>query len=106
MTIYEIAHIIASGVIHLKDGDYIKNCIITSVNTISPKEASKYYSLHLSRNTTVSRIQDIFSDVECQLMNIIKDDLLYYSLALDESKDVSDSEQLCVYIRGVTKNET
>ena len=55
----------------------------------------------MSPNTVANRITDLVAaNVEKQLIETIKD-FEAFSIALDESTDVSDSAQCAVFIRGV-----
>ena len=57
----------------------------------------------LSHPTITRRIEDLSQDVENALeMKICQCD--FYSIALDENTDVSDTAQLSVFTRGVTSN--
>ena len=103
MASYEIAHIIASGCHPFTDGIPLRIALLLPSKLFLPKKDPNI--IHCMCPEIQLKVEFKTSpDMECQLMNIIKDNLLYYSLVLVESKDVSDTEQLYVYIRGVKKN--
>lgn len=58
-------------------------------------------ALSLSRRTITRRIEMISSDILHQL-HAVTDEFIWFSMALDESTDVSDTAQLAIFIRGVT----
>ena len=68
--------------------------------------AKNFEAVSLSRRTVTRRIFDIHDHVEMKLKNVMKD-CKYFSLALDESTDVTDVSQLMIlfllyFTRGVT----
>ena len=62
-----------------------------------------FKKISLSRNTTTRRVEDLSRNVE----SILKEKLrtsVFYSLALDESTDQTDTAQLAIFVRGVDSN--
>lgn len=57
----------------------------------------------LARNTVARRVEDIWSDIRRQLVDrgVAFD---YFSLACDESTDVSDTAELLIFLRRVDDN--
>ena len=56
--------------------------------------------MQLSNDTVTRRIECLSNDQRDQLLHKSKN-FVYYTLALDTSKDFTDTEQLAVFIRGV-----
>lgn len=83
------------------DGDFIKECLVSSAEILCPKQVSSFKNISLSRNTISTRIRDMAGDLREQLK---ADSSKYYaySLALDESTDRSSIAQLAIFIRGCT----
>ena len=59
-----------------------------------------FRSVSLSAKTTVRRVKYIGRDIKRQLENKEKN-LKWFSLALDKSTDINDTEQLLLFIRGI-----
>ncbi|KAL3831752.1 hypothetical protein ACJMK2_023466 [Sinanodonta woodiana] len=74
--------------------------MIAVSDILCPESKTKFESISLSRRTVVCRIACISEDLTDQLGIRIKS-LLWYSLALDESTDISDTAQLLIFIRGI-----
>ena len=68
-------------------------CCSASIQLIAKK-------LQLSNDTVTRRIECIPNDQRDQLLHKLKN-FVYYSVALDTSKDFTDTEQLAVFIQGV-----
>jgi len=63
-------------------------------------EATNFANISLTRNTAAERFADIFANLDSQLKNKVKS-FVTFSVALDESTDISDVAQLAAFIRGV-----
>ncbi|KAL0152419.1 hypothetical protein M9458_052142 [Cirrhinus mrigala] len=80
--------------------EFIKNCIEKLCDVVCPDKKQAFANISLSRNTTASRVDELGTDLQIQLKE--KDnDLIAYSLAIDESADRTDTAQLSIFIRGV-----
>ncbi|KAL6455741.1 hypothetical protein MHYP_G00355920 [Metynnis hypsauchen] len=71
------------------------------INQIKKEQA--FLNVSLSRNTVADRTCELASNLYDQLMEKGKD-FVAFSLAVDESNDISDTAQLSVFIRGVDSN--
>ncbi|GLV38089.1 neuralized [Carabus blaptoides fortunei] len=88
---FRVAHSIAKHGKPFIDGELIKDCIIAADEELS-----------LSANTVARRADDIAEYILTQLSD--KNQYLeWFSLALDESTDVSDTAQVLLFIRGIDK---
>ena len=94
---------------HMKpftDGEFVKHCMCLSAEYLLPApEGSgileKFKLIQLSARTVTRRIQNLANDVKEQLDNDLSA-AQFISIALDESTDVTDSAQLCVFVRFIT----
>uniref|UniRef100_A0A8C4X0U4 General transcription factor II-I repeat domain-containing protein 2-like n=1 Tax=Eptatretus burgeri TaxID=7764 RepID=A0A8C4X0U4_EPTBU len=100
---YEISTIIAKKLKPFSDGEYIKECIAKFVETCCPEKKGLVEKLTLSDSTVTRRVESLAKDVHLQLKDTIAG-FEYFSLALDGSKDITDVEQLAIYVRGVDKD--
>ena len=85
------------------DGDYVKNCIVKFLETTCPEKLELVSKLSLSRNTVQRRIEDLSGEVTKDLSTRIKN-FEFFSIALDGSSDIVDTEQLLFYIRGINND--
>uniref|UniRef100_A0A8C3ISY3 Uncharacterized protein n=1 Tax=Chrysemys picta bellii TaxID=8478 RepID=A0A8C3ISY3_CHRPI len=72
---------------------------------LCPDRKKVFEGISLSANTVACRITDLADNVQKQLIQMAKD-FEAFSIALDESTDVSDTAQCAVFIRGVDCNIT
>ncbi|XP_078271885.1 general transcription factor II-I repeat domain-containing protein 2 isoform X1 [Rhinoraja longicauda] len=97
---YEVAMLIAKHGKPFMEGEFIKDCVMQMVENICPEKKQEFANVCLARNTVARRIEDISSDIKRQLgdrgMN-----LDFFSLACDESTDLSDTTQSLIFLRGV-----
>jgi len=86
------------------DGELIKECITDAVKCIHPGKENDYASIPLSRDTVQRRQKHIAEQIKLSLGKKItmKDSL--FSLAIDESTDITDSAQLLIFIRSISSN--
>ena len=87
----------------LSDGEFIKECMSDLAIIMCTEHKTKSNSIALSRRTVVRRVQKISDDFMSQLKDTSKQ-VLWYSLALDESNDLQDTAQSLVFIRGMDSN--
>ncbi|KAL4104099.1 hypothetical protein QTP88_019412 [Uroleucon formosanum] len=97
---FEVANLIARENKSFSDGEFVKKCILASVKEIIPEKMSVFENISLSRNIITRRVEDIGGDLMTQLQ-IKSKTFKFFSLALDESTDVSDTAQLLIFIRGI-----
>jgi len=64
------------------------------------REAEVFANISLTRNAVAERISDISANLDSQLKNKVKS-FVTFSVALDESTDISDITQLATFIRDV-----
>jgi hypothetical protein len=84
------------------DGDFAKRICLALAEEICPDKVKDFMAVSLSASTVVRRIEDIGADVRNKLEEKVLD-FTNFSIALDESEDVSHTAQLLIYIRGINK---
>ncbi|UYV83924.1 EPM2AIP1 [Cordylochernes scorpioides] len=85
------------------DGEMIKECIIAVVEEMCPEKVNLLKTVSMSANTVARRVENIDENISSQLFDK-NGHVEWFSLALDESTDVSDTAQVLIYIRGVDKS--
>ncbi|UYV64114.1 K02A2.6-like, partial [Cordylochernes scorpioides] len=85
------------------DGEMIKECIIAVVEEMCPEKVNLLNTVSMSANTVARRVENIAENISSQLFNK-NGHVEWFSLALDESTDVSDTAQVLIYIRGLDKS--
>lgn len=97
-----ISNEIAKSKKSLSDGEFIKNCAVKMAKSINENRiASEFEKLSLSRRTMTRRIADTDS-VTRETLQTIMMNCAYFSIALDESTDVSDVSQLLIFFRVIS----
>ena len=82
------------------DDVFVKECMVACAMELCPKEKQKFEDVSLFRQTVTRRIVDMAVDSREQL-KIVSKKFEYFSIALDESTDISDTSQLLIFVRGV-----
>jgi hypothetical protein len=81
----------------------VKPCLNFFIETVGdPNILRMVDDIALSRNTVMRRIDEMADDVNKQIFQRMTN-CFYLSFALDESCDVSDTAQLCIYMRCVNE---
>ncbi|KAJ8049127.1 General transcription factor II-I repeat domain-containing protein 2A [Holothuria leucospilota] len=83
----------------LFDREFIKHCLGIFASVACPDKQSIVDKTSLSHQTVARREDDLATNIKSRLM-----DCQYYSLALGESTDISDTAQLAIFVRGVNQN--
>lgn len=100
-TSYDVALELAKAKKPLSDGELVKACAIKMAKAFGDNNMAKNFeAVSLSRRTVTHRIFDIHDHVEMKLKNVMQD-CKYFSLALDESTDVTDVSQLMIFARTI-----
>ena len=98
---YVISRKIAQHSRPFSDGEFIKDCINDSVSILVPDKKKIFEMISLTRNTVASRIEDMGKNITLQLA-AKSAKFIFFSLAFDESNDITDTAQLSIFIRGIT----
>lgn len=103
MASFIVAYKIAKQNKAFSDGEFLKECLIDVINVVCPEVISKIKGIPLSRRTIVRRMDEIAENIKGSLFDKIKD-FEWYSIALDESADATDTAQLIIYVKGIDDN--
>jgi hypothetical protein len=100
---YAVAEIIAKKSKPFSGGEFVKECLESVANIICPGKKVQFAKLSLLRQTVACRIDELATSVgetlKCRATNFE-----FYSLALNESCDASDTAQLAILLRGADKD--
>lgn len=97
---YEVAMLIAKHGKAFAEGEFIKDCVMKMAENICPEKKQEFANICLARNTVARRIEEISSDIKRQVSER-GGNFDYFSLACDESTDLSDTAQLLIFLRGI-----
>lgn len=86
-----------------KDGELVKECLEEVANIAFPEKKSIISKISLNRMTVSRRAEEMASDIEKTLKEKILE-FKFFSLAMDESTDVTDTSQLSIFIRGINED--
>ena len=100
---FALSEMIAKSSRPFTEGLFIKECLLKASDILCPDKKKLFEGISLSPNTVANRITDLAANVKDQLILTSKN-FEAYSIALDESTDVSDTTQCVVFIRGVDSN--
>ena len=100
---YVVSEMIAKAGKPFTDGEFIKQCMLQAASIVCPEKKAQFSNISFSANTVAERISDMSGNIYDQLREKAKH-FHSYSLALDESTDVTDTAQLAIYVRGVDNN--
>ena len=78
----------------------MKTSILKAAEIVCSEKLQVFANISLTRNTVAERISNIFANLDSQVKNKVKL-FVTFSVALDESTDISDVAQLAIFIRGV-----
>ena len=87
------------------DGEFVKICMMKVVEVVWPEKQFAFADISLSRDTIADRVEDISRNLCCRIQDKIK---LFTALLVEnyDNADVTDTAQLCVFIRGVDESLT
>lgn len=101
---YAVSLEIAGSKKCFSDGQLIKKCAIEMAKAFNNKHIVELFDqVSLSRRTVTRRIVDINMNIENQLKNLLHT-CRYFSLCIDESTDISDVSQLCIFVRCIQED--
>lgn len=100
---YVVSEMIAKAGKPFTEGEFVKKCILQAASIVCPEKKGQFSNISLSANTVAERISDLSSNIYHQLREKAKC-FDAYSVALDESTDITDTAQLTIYVRGVDSN--
>lgn len=103
----KVSYIISEKIAHkskpFTDGEFIKECMEAAADVLCPSQKQLFSKVSLSGVTVARRVEELAGDIEKTLIER-SSHFVYYSVALDESTDLTDTAQLAVFIRGIDRN--
>uniref|UniRef100_A0A0L8HQJ7 Uncharacterized protein n=1 Tax=Octopus bimaculoides TaxID=37653 RepID=A0A0L8HQJ7_OCTBM len=82
------------------EGDFIKECITSTIEILCPEKEKAIECVSLSRNTMTRTIEELAENTKMQLNELCKN-FEAYSIAIDEPTDITDTPQLAIFVRRV-----
>lgn len=103
-TSYEISLLLAKKKKPFSDGEIVKEALnIFAQNCNDQNVKAKADNLSLSRNTVTRRVEEMSVDISDQIQEILKK-CKYFSLALDETCDLTNRSQLAIFVRCIDEH--
>uniref|UniRef100_G3N7N2 DUF4371 domain-containing protein n=1 Tax=Gasterosteus aculeatus TaxID=69293 RepID=G3N7N2_GASAC len=78
----------------------LKKQQLKAAEIVCPEKRQAFANISLTRNTVTDRIADLSADLDSQKKHKVKS-FVAFSVAIDESTDITDVAQLAIFIRGV-----
>jgi hypothetical protein len=100
---YILSEMIAKHSKPFTEGEFVKECILKSVELVCPEKKNLFANISLSAQTVTRRIEELSENISQQLIDVSRS-FAFYSLALDESVDCTDTSQLAIFIRGINND--
>ena len=98
---FVVSELIATKLKPHAEGEFVKECLVAAAELLAPDKVKLFQSVSLSRRTVSERITDMAQDIEKTLKNTARD-FEYFSLACDETTDITHTAQLAIFLRGIT----
>ena len=98
---YVVSQLIAQKLRPHVEGEFVKECMVATAELLVPEKVKLFQSVSLSCRTVSDRIIDLSQDIEKTLNNAARD-LQFFSLACNETTDITNTAQLAVFVRGIT----
>lgn len=73
--------------------------MLNAAEIVCPEKRQAFANISLTRNRVSDRISDISAELDSQLKRKVKS-FSAFSVAIDESTDITDVVQLAIFIRG------
>ena len=100
---YAVTNLLAQNGKPFTDGELVKQALVLSAQHLCPEMASRFSGICLSRNTVASQVSDLAADIREQSTEI-NQQFDYFSIAVDESTDHSNTAQLAIFVRGINSD--
>jgi len=79
------------------DSEFLKQCMMCVAEAVCPEIITPFENISLSRRTTVHHMQEMNSDLLTQSNDTVQM-FAYFSVALCDSADTSDTAWLLIFI--------
>lgn len=86
------------------DVKIVKECIAEVVGCLDVNNVSKYNQLPLSRRAITDQQNELALNITEQLHTILQKGNIYYSIALVESTDITESAQVLYFIQATAED--
>ena len=100
-TSYVVSKLIAKKLRPHVEGEFVTECMVAAVELLAPDKVKLFQDVSLSRRTVSDRITNFAQDIEKTLKDSAGD-FQFFSLACDETTDITNTAQLAVFVRGIT----
>ena len=97
---YIVSEKIAKHSKNYSDGEFVKDCLTVVDEYLCPEERKDFRNISLSRRTITRHIEELATNIESTLKELASK-FVYYSLAIDESTDITSTAQLAVFVRRI-----
>ncbi|TWW71158.1 General transcription factor II-I repeat domain-containing protein 2A [Takifugu flavidus] len=101
---FVVSELIAKKLKPHAEGEFVKECLVAAAEVLAPDKVKLFQSVSLSRRTVADRITDMAQNIEKTLKDTARD-FEYFSLACDETTDITNTAQLAIFVRGISKFE-
>jgi hypothetical protein len=98
-----VAEILAKSGRPFTDSELVKQCALVMAEEVCPEQKKKIDDICLSARTCTRRTEDLDNNL-CEQLQEKARIFEWFSLATDESDDVSDTAQLLIFVRGIDEN--
>jgi len=105
MASYEIALMLTKKNRSFRDGELVKQCAIKMSHVFGEDKVARNFETASLSQTVMRRASDLGKHISLKLKSIMENSI-YFSLALDESIDISDTNQLLIFTHTVDENFT
>ena len=99
---YKVAQLTANDKGLFTHGDFVKKCMMALVETVYP-EKKLFTDVSFFARTITRRRREMSENVKYNQKDCFED-LQFFSIAIDESADTTDTAQLAVFVRGVNED--
>ncbi|CAN7949242.1 unnamed protein product [Ixodes hexagonus] len=100
---FVISELIAKSSKPFTEGLFVKKCLLEVADATCPSMKKTFEKISLSPNTVAERINEISENIEKGLINRCHE-FEAFSIAVDESTDITDNAQCAIFVRGIGKN--
>ncbi|CAN7937456.1 unnamed protein product [Ixodes hexagonus] len=98
-----VSELIAQSSKPFTDGLFIKKCLLEVADAVCPSMKKTVEKISPSPNTVAERINELSENVEKELFTRCNG-FNAFSIAVDESTDITDNAQCAIFVRGVNKD--